>query len=199
MLLCNNTHNLSFADAQLLAKFLCELFLKAILDCASKATHLMLRHAIDVEAESRTRYKALSKYFVLKIKGRVSEARVKPSDGYHFTLKASRGANRRRNPQKYCLSTGRRHTFPQRTMNGPGNSSASVLGIVKRLTEIVKETARSRIRAATGAAASPDHGAIRPCRGRELPRLLRRARARRRIRGGGGWRGYWREWDGYDP
>jgi hypothetical protein len=78
----------------------CEISLRIFLDSASKATHLMLRHAIDVEAESRTRYKALSKYFVLKIKGRVSEARVKPTDGYHFTLKASRGANRRRNPAK---------------------------------------------------------------------------------------------------
>jgi hypothetical protein len=59
MLLCNITHNLSFADAQLLVKFL----MNAILN---NTTITMLRHDNDVEAESKSRYKVLR---AVKIQG----------------------------------------------------------------------------------------------------------------------------------
>jgi hypothetical protein len=62
MLLCNITHNLSFADAQLLAKFL----MKAILNSVNNTALAMLRHDNDVEAESKTRYKVLR---AVKIQG----------------------------------------------------------------------------------------------------------------------------------
>ena len=55
MLLCNISHNLSFADAQLLAKFL----LKANLNSVNNTTITLLRHDNDVEAKSKTRYKVL--------------------------------------------------------------------------------------------------------------------------------------------
>jgi hypothetical protein len=62
MLLCNITHNLSFADAQLLVKFL----LKANLNSVNNTALIMLRHDNDVEAESKTRYKVLR---AVKIQG----------------------------------------------------------------------------------------------------------------------------------
>jgi hypothetical protein len=62
MLLCNITHNLCFADAQLLAKVL----LKAILNRVNNTILIMLRHDNDVEAKSRTRYKVLR---AVKIQG----------------------------------------------------------------------------------------------------------------------------------
>jgi hypothetical protein len=52
MLLCNIMHNLSFAGAQLLAKFPP----KAILNSVNNTTPLMLRHDNDVEADSKNRY-----------------------------------------------------------------------------------------------------------------------------------------------
>jgi hypothetical protein len=55
MLLCNITHNLSFADAQLLAKFPP----KPILNSVNNTATLMLRHDNDVEAKSETRYKEI--------------------------------------------------------------------------------------------------------------------------------------------
>ena len=64
MLLCNIMHNLSFADAQLLAKFL----MKAILNSVNNTALVMLRHDNDVEAESKTRYKVLR---AVKIQGNI--------------------------------------------------------------------------------------------------------------------------------
>jgi hypothetical protein len=55
-------HNLSFADAQLLAKFP----LKAILNSVNNTTPPLLRHDNDVEADSKTRYKGLR---AVKIEG----------------------------------------------------------------------------------------------------------------------------------
>ena len=55
MLLRNIMHNLSFADAQLLGKFL----MKAILSSANNTILIVLRHDNFVEAESKTRYKGL--------------------------------------------------------------------------------------------------------------------------------------------
>jgi hypothetical protein len=52
VLLCNITHNLNFADAQLLVKFL----MRGILNNTIVA---MLRHDNDVEADSKTKYKAV--------------------------------------------------------------------------------------------------------------------------------------------
>jgi hypothetical protein len=63
MLLRNITHNLSFADAQLLVKFL----MKAILNSASNTIPTLLRHDNDVEAMSKTRYKVLR---AVKIQGK---------------------------------------------------------------------------------------------------------------------------------
>jgi len=62
MLLCNITHNLSFADAQLLVKFL----MKSILNNVNNTIVTLLRHDNDVEAESKTRYKVLR---AVKIQG----------------------------------------------------------------------------------------------------------------------------------
>jgi hypothetical protein len=69
MLLCNNTHNLSFADAQIAWEIACEISLRKFFNShfknnASNSTPL-LRHAIDVEAADKTRFKVLLKYFVL--------------------------------------------------------------------------------------------------------------------------------------
>ena len=55
MLLRNITHNLSFADAQLLAK----IRLKVILKQRKQYNLLPLRHDNDVEAEGKLRYKVL--------------------------------------------------------------------------------------------------------------------------------------------
>jgi hypothetical protein len=66
MLLCNITHNLSFADAQLLAKFPP----KAILNSVKNTTITLLRHDNDVEAKSKTRHKVLR---AVKIQGNNSE------------------------------------------------------------------------------------------------------------------------------
>ena len=97
MLLCNITHNLSFADAQLLVKFL----MKFILDSVSSTTLKVLRHDNDVEAESKTRYKVLR---AVKIQRNdfdsekslfdfrlVSEASGKPSDGFLLTPQGAPG------------------------------------------------------------------------------------------------------------
>jgi hypothetical protein len=62
MLLRNITHNLSFADAQLLAK----IRLKAILNSVNNTTFPALRHDNDVEAEGKLRYKVLR---AVKIQG----------------------------------------------------------------------------------------------------------------------------------
>src|ERR1700730_7058342 len=66
MLLCNITHNLSVADAQLLVKALVKFLMKAILNSVNNTTLAMLRHDNDVEAESKTRYKVLR---AVKIQG----------------------------------------------------------------------------------------------------------------------------------
>jgi hypothetical protein len=55
MLLCNITHNLSFADAQLLGEFR----MKAILDNENNTILILLRHVNDAEADSKTRYNVL--------------------------------------------------------------------------------------------------------------------------------------------
>ena len=62
MLLRNITHNLSFADAQLLVKFL----MKAILNSVNNTIPGMLRHDNNVEADSKTRYKV---FRAVKIQG----------------------------------------------------------------------------------------------------------------------------------
>ena len=67
MLLCNITRNLSFADAQLLAKFP----LNANLNSVNNTTTTMLRHDNDVEAKSKTRYKVLR---AVKIQGNNSDS-----------------------------------------------------------------------------------------------------------------------------
>ena len=58
MLLCNITRNLSFADAQFLAKF--------ILATLNSTTLTLLRHDNDVEADSKSRHKVVR---AVKIKG----------------------------------------------------------------------------------------------------------------------------------
>jgi hypothetical protein len=53
--LCNITHNLSFADAQLLGKFR----MKSILNTVNNTTLPMLRHDNDAEANRKTGYNVL--------------------------------------------------------------------------------------------------------------------------------------------
>jgi hypothetical protein len=73
MLLCNIRHNLSFAVAQLLVKFL----MKSILNSVSSTTHSVLRHDNDVEAECKTRYKVLR---AVKIQGNNCDSNKEPFD-----------------------------------------------------------------------------------------------------------------------
>ena len=62
MLLCDITHNLSFANAQLLVKVV----VKSICNMVTNTNLTMLRHGIDVEADRKTRYKVLR---AVKIQG----------------------------------------------------------------------------------------------------------------------------------
>jgi hypothetical protein len=52
MLLCNITHNLSFAVAQLLGEFR----MKAILNSENNTILTLLQHVNNAEADSKTRY-----------------------------------------------------------------------------------------------------------------------------------------------
>src|ERR1700730_11367229 len=81
MLLCNITHNLSVADAQLLVKALVKFLMKAILNSVNNTALAMLRHDNDVEAESKTRYKVLRESTSC-CENRRKQFRLKPSDGY---------------------------------------------------------------------------------------------------------------------
>jgi hypothetical protein len=77
MLLCNISHNLSFADAQFLVLNFLRIFLKAILNSVNNTALALLRHDNDVEAESKTRYKVLR---AVKIQGNNFDSKKEPFD-----------------------------------------------------------------------------------------------------------------------
>jgi hypothetical protein len=139
MLLRNITHNLSFADAQLLAK----IRLKIILNSVNNATF----PRSGMTMMSKQRANSDIKHFVL----RKSKETISTSEraiwfpiGFRGLRKAYRGSQH----LPATSPTVRRQTYSDRITNNPRKSSAAILKTMKRFTKIVNDSGYGRIPAA---------------------------------------------------